>query len=173
MIDFALLDKTMATIEHIYAAQQADSYARRRWNQQVWREIHPAAGGHRCSTSMCLAGWVVESEAEWLYSDAYMFKHNRNLLRDSQARSSGEPYRYEWVDTYISEDLVRVGEDYDGEAYAIGYGPHAGTRVAEAQHYARWKLGLSLEQSDELFNGDNTLYTLQAIIEEYKGEAVV
>lgn len=109
------------------------------WNQDTWR----------CSTSMCLAGWVGElGGATWLTD------------HDGRTPDGGEVLTADGLGLGLTaHDLVKAV----GETAVISWLDAEVRDAVGVAEWARRRLGLREDQAAELFEGSNTLADLKAM----------
>jgi hypothetical protein len=114
------------------------------WDQGTWR----------CTTAMCVAGWVGElGGARWL-TDGGGCLNEGGLLLDE----GGHPVPPLW-----SSDLVRATGYTVVLATADACRPLVVEDAAEVREFARRRLGVTYPQAAELFSSDNSLADLLAM----------
>jgi len=128
MADIALLDRIITTIE----------LNPEHWNQDSWR----------CSTGMCVAGWVGQYEGRWVVPDNKLnAEHAGSLLEYVLAEADAQ--RTTTLYPYV---------DVDGKVNDVIDAPVLAEHVEE---FAMRRLGITRAQADSLFHHANTLEVIK------------
>ncbi len=180
--DLSLLDQAVDIITDIETLPthelQLDTHEKAVWNQGDWRSLTPL-DGHRCSTGLCVAGWICEldpnvrwavSADEYLAAMRELFDATDRVEELRETACGTEELRQ----AVMLADQLNARTEYleDREALVV---TEFGTELY-AQDYVRERLGLNEIEAFALFSPSNSLARIKMVVGmirdgEYREEA--
>ena len=183
-INLELLQETWEQIEH----GVLDEAARRNltigevlkrtqlngWDQENWRTwayVEDPAGGERCETALCFAGWTVQLDVQsrkeagvpdvgdWVISD-------QALVTGSWQEDGTR------LPSWAADCLVAREDDREGDVINDDELP-PDARLVRAETRAVRLLGLTQDEASELFNGSNSFGKVREVVMRLRSEELV
>lgn len=142
------------------------------WNQASWRSATINYDLERCHTTQCFAGWTVEVDSElngtpgWLLTDEELIGV---YWRSSYGTGTEPEGRFIEPDSMLSDAVVAAPEEISDRLLPIDVVTDRETglliQIRTARARAVGVLGLTYEEANDLFDGDNNLRTLRGKVQ--------